>query len=96
MYLSSDPDEKRCNRLPTGIHIGVHMGVPIYRIACIISDNRKSELINMEVLKDYLAREVALGKDAHSFTCPSVNTCVKLPLGVIMKNTQFQASLNNQ
>ena len=68
----------------TGIHKGVDIGVISIRES-ISSDNSKSAPVNLEVVRDYLAMEVALGRKARPFSQLPFDIFVGLPVDIIIK-----------
>ena len=68
-YLSNHPDQAWCSKLLKGTKHGVNIGFEGLRTS-IVSDNWKSALDHPEVIKEYLANEVAVGHKAGLFTKP--------------------------
>ena len=87
-YLSNHPDQAWCSTLLSGIKHSMNIGFEGERTS-IILDDWKSALDRPEVIKEYLANEVAAGHKAEPFTQPPFSDFVRSPMDIVYKKCSF-------
>ena len=83
-YLANHPEQVLCSKLLHGIEHGINIGFEGERKSMVLG-NWKSGLDHPEVIKEYLANEVAAGCKAGQFTQPPFPDFVGLPMGIVAK-----------
>ena len=83
-YIANHPDQVWCSKLLHGIEHGINIGFEGERMSMVLG-NWKLALDHPEVIKEYLANEVAAGCKAVLFTQPPFPDFVRFLMGIVTK-----------